>query len=586
MSELEKLQREKYQLKRKKLILIQQIALIVLTILMVFSSIVYFKLNKNTYVYYQQEGNAIHKAYLSDNKFYDETYLNGSHAYIASLIEKMTADFSYKLTFDTNAVKYKYNYHIDAQLEVLDRSSKAPLYNPTYEIIPLTSASGVGNSFSIHKLVEIDFQKYSEHAYAYLNEFELKDTSTSLIVRMYVNVLGESETFVADHTDEYVVELRIPLCIPTFKPTVTTTIPAGEQKILANNNSIKTVFLVFAIILLVCDVLAIGFFIFYVISTRDKHIDYSRKVLRIVKNYKSYIQKINNAFDMDGYQILYPDAFTEMLEIRDTLQKPILMYENQDRTYTQFFIVADFHIIYLYEIKVEDFSDDNNDNGGNFQQENTQNIKQNKKEVLDLKEEDDSIEEVSSLDEEQKSNTDTSNVDAKEEETSESDEDDFDDLDDFDDEEEFEDFDDEDEMSDTASSNAKEDTSKNQTVEQNAISNDNKVDVVDVRFAKTPKEYKFDPNGEQLNKGDIVLVRTTNTYLKRKKKNANDMYLKRDEKKKAKVTTGNYRVDPSTLQYPLKKIIRVLKRADQPSNPTSSDQNETGIKEKRMTQDE
>ncbi len=357
MSELEKQQRDQYKLKRNKRILVQKIILIVCSIAFLFSLIAYIKLDKDTYVYYTEEGNAIHKAYLSGNEFYEETYLNGSHAYVSSLVEKMTADFSYRLAFDTKEVEFKYNYRIDAQLEILDVSSNAPLYNPTYEILPLVTKSSVGNTLLIEELVEIDYQKYDELAKTYLTNFELRDTSSTLIVRMYVNVVGESEVFATDRSGEYVTELRIPLTKTVFKPQVTSTIPAGEQKILAISENFRFIFGNSALAFGILDALAIGFFVYYIISTRDKHVDYRIRVDRVIRNYRSYIQQITNEFDMDGYQILNLKTIKELLDIHDTIQKPIMSYENDDQTCTQFFIVDDLHIIYLCEIKVDEDDD-------------------------------------------------------------------------------------------------------------------------------------------------------------------------------------------------------------------------------------
>ena len=96
MSELEKMYREEYRTKRKKHMFYQQIGLGLLVILLLIFSIAYFKTDKATYVYYSDDGNAIHYAYLKDgNGFFEEEYLNGSHAYVSSLIDHMRAVFSY-----------------------------------------------------------------------------------------------------------------------------------------------------------------------------------------------------------------------------------------------------------------------------------------------------------------------------------------------------------------------------------------------------------------------------------------------------------------------------------------------------------
>lgn len=473
MSELEKQQRDQYQLKRNKYIFIQKIILIVLSVILLFSILAYMKLDKDTYVYYAEEGNAIHRAYLNDNHFYEEEYLNGSHAYVSSLVEKMTVDFTYHLAFDTNRVEFKYKYYIDAQLEILDRDSKAPLYNPTYEILPLTVDSSVGNSLSIQKLVEIDFQKYNNLANEYVTTYDLKDTSSTLIVRMHVNVVGESEVFVNDRSGEYVTEVRIPLLKTAFKPEVTSTVPAGEQKILAINESIRKVFLVLSIVIGVLDVLAAGFLVFFVLSTRDKHIDYRRKVDRILKNYRSYIQKTMDPFLPEEYHTYHLDSISELLDIRDTLQKPILAHENQDQTCTRFFIVADMNLAYSFEIAVD---------------------------------QDELPEEL--------------------------------------------------EEPEAAPVEKTPEPPAPAPVEKKPVRATNTVEVINVQFPETDVNYKYDPAGEHVEAGDIVLVPTT------------DICRGVSVEREATVTKGNHWVNKSSLRYGLKKIIRVVKRGMQASLET------------------
>jgi len=90
----------------------------------------------------------------------------------------------------------------------------------------------------------------------------------------------------------------------------------------------------------------------YVIRTRDMHINYSRRVNKILSSYKSYIQRVKDPLNTENYQVLHVDTFPELLELRDTLQMPILVYENEDRTCAQFMIPAATGIIYAYEVSV------------------------------------------------------------------------------------------------------------------------------------------------------------------------------------------------------------------------------------------
>ena len=46
-----------------------------------------------------------------------------------------------------------------------------------------------------------------------------------------------------------------------------------------------------------------------------------------------------------------------MLYIRDTIQSPILMFENLDQTVTEFVIPTNTKILYTFEIKVDNYDD-------------------------------------------------------------------------------------------------------------------------------------------------------------------------------------------------------------------------------------
>ena len=53
----------------------------------------------------------------------------------------------------------------------------------------------------------------------------------------------------------------------------------------------------------------------------------------------------------------YIKASPEMLGIRDTIQSPILMTENRDETMTRFLIPTNTDILYVHEIKVDNYDE-------------------------------------------------------------------------------------------------------------------------------------------------------------------------------------------------------------------------------------
>ena len=60
-------------------------------------------------------------------------------------------------------------------------------------------------------------------------------------------------------------------------------------------------------------------------------------------------------FDLSRYQVLSVRSFNELLGIRDTLQAPIIMTENKDKTMTRFLVLTDGKLVYVHEIKVDNY---------------------------------------------------------------------------------------------------------------------------------------------------------------------------------------------------------------------------------------
>lgn len=354
MSELEKQLRDLHEQWRKKWTMIQAIIVCVLAFLTLIAGFTFAGIKKNTYVPYVENGNVIHRAYLGDNEFYDENYLNGTHAYVASLIDSMTADFSYDLEMAATDVRFQYIYRVDAQIEIKDKASNSPVFNPVETILPTTTKVAEGKSLSIKELITLDYNKYNSIAKNFVDSYNVKNTENTLIVRMHVDVVGMSESFTKDSTGEYVIELYVPLLENTVKPSVSTTIPAGVQVIVAKDTTVQTVFMILSIVFGSITVLGAAWLFIFIVFTRNKHIYYARKVKNLATNYKAYIQKILDDYDTTGYQVIRVAEFTELLEIRDTIRQPIFMYENDDKTATKFFIVTCVNSIHIYEVKVED----------------------------------------------------------------------------------------------------------------------------------------------------------------------------------------------------------------------------------------
>ena len=211
MSEFEKLKRDEYQKRRKKIIYYLTALALVLSLVTATFSIIFANLDANTYVDYQQSGSALYHAYLNENEYYEEERLNGSHAYISSLIHHMDVDFRYQSKMDAADVTYQYQYRVDVQLVIEDTKTKSAIYNPTETILGPTTKIYMGQNLLLTPSVDIDYVAYNQKAKDFIEKYRLTGITSYLNVTMYVDVVGMSELFATDNEGQYSVQVQIPL---------------------------------------------------------------------------------------------------------------------------------------------------------------------------------------------------------------------------------------------------------------------------------------------------------------------------------------------------------------------------------------
>ena len=82
-----------------------------------------------------------------------------------------------------------------------------------------------------------------------------------------------------------------------------------------------------------------------------------------------------------------------------------------------------------------------------------------------------------------------------------------------------------------------------------ATADENTVDAIDIFWEeRSHKIYRYDPDGNTVEEGDVVLVPTR------------DEASDKDVVREAEVARGNYKIDAASLDRPLKKIIGVVRR--------------------------
>ena len=328
---------------------------IILILFAIFLSfiILYIDYNKVEYVKYSEKGNIEYKVYLKENDFFENDYLEENNQYISTLIDDIQSNFKYNLSLEEENVTYKYTYKIVANVKVTDKATKRNLYNKDEILVAEKEEITKEKSIDINEDVTIDYNKYNDLMKSFINIYEVGNIESNLTVSMYVDVVGSCENFQNDSKNESVMTLTIPLTTSTMAIDIKNDlIDTNNNVIICQEKSkINLVFLALAIVSFITDALVAADFVSYVRKTRSAKTKYEKEIKKILNNYRQYIQKVDNTVKFENYQEINVSTFTDLLEIRDTVQEPILMIEEKKITK---FIIPTNNIVYTYIVKIEE----------------------------------------------------------------------------------------------------------------------------------------------------------------------------------------------------------------------------------------
>ena len=572
MSESEKKRRKLYRKNREKWIFTQSVIIVVVAVAILISSIVAFQMNQKYYVEYSERGSIDYDVYLKDNEFYDMPYLEKNQSYVASLIDKIITNFNYELDMDATDVNYQYSYSITSKLEILDDSSNVAIFNPEEELIKVQNKTqNSSKRLTINEIVVLNYDDYNDLANSFLTTYDLNNSTTSnIVLTLNVDVLSDCTAFSGSSVDTYSSELRIPLTTKTVIIKMTSSVPEAEEKMMAcTRGAGSEAFKTTAIVLGVFEVLLVLLLVAFIYLTRTPDITYTARVKKILSRYKSYIQKINNLFETHGYQLVMVDTFDEMLEIRDTIQAPILMYENEDKTCTKFMIPTDSKLLYMYTVSIDGYEEPVTEPKQEpvpttIVKPNITNLVRPVVKVVvnpparqpepDPEPDPEPEPEIETIVEDVEVEVEAepdetpeviATVEAEEEIPEEPAvvEEEIPEVIAIVEEEISEETESEEEDEEIEELLASIPIAEKESVDENTV------DVIDICWKeRMNKTYRYDPDGNVVEEGDVVLVPTRDE--------AND----KDVVREAQVARGNYKVDAASLDHPLKKIIGVVKR--------------------------
>lgn len=324
--------------------------LLILTIVFI---AMYISSRKQTFINYNEQGNIDYKVYLKENSFFDSKYLSTDKKYIASLIDYINADFNYSIDTLEKTGSYLYSYSIDATVDVKDKNDQKVIYSDTKELVAEQNGkSNKNNNMNINESIKIDYNEYNDLIGRFVEVYDLDNVNSTLYVNLNLKV-ASTNAELKDAKSTTIETLEIPLTTKTVGIDMVTNVDnSNKLLIFEKQQKGNTKLIATAIAIFIIDMIAIAALIRYYLTTRTDTNVYEEKLNRILHSYKGYIQKVDiSEFNYSDYQAIYVDSFNNLLEIRDTLQEPILMIENktdEGNPQADFLIPSKTKIIYIY----------------------------------------------------------------------------------------------------------------------------------------------------------------------------------------------------------------------------------------------
>ena len=336
---------------RKNQIIFYSAIIIVLSLICIFFTFYTLKMNRARYVSYNEDSDVHYKVYLKDNEFFDQEYLEENQQYIASVIDNIDADFHYHIGIGDKDVHYYYQYKIKAFVDVLEKNSGNSLFHYEDELVPLKEyIDNYATESDVLENVKIDYHKYNDMIRKFIEVYDLDNIDSTLSVQMIIDV----GTDVKADTNQSIISLDVPLTLKTVAIDIDSTAVSSKGNVLVYHKRESLIFLLVCLILFCVDVMVIVRFVQFSMNSRSVRDVYEQKLRKILTNYRSYIQKIDNEFEFRGYQVLYVNEFTDLLEIRETISEPILMACDPNNKATFFIVPSSTKILYVYSIRIKD----------------------------------------------------------------------------------------------------------------------------------------------------------------------------------------------------------------------------------------
>ena len=298
-------------------------------------------------VVYNEISTINYSACYIDNDYYHGECLGEDMQYISTLTKNVPVTFNYNLAYSSD-VDYDIEYYVLGKTIIYDRDDATlVLYRDDKILKERTSIKGTGTNARISTKLDIPFKERNDYVNGYKSKYALNALASYEVVLYADDGNGPRE----------VASITIPLSTQTFNITEETVLKENQSMTMkkVGLDSVNTVFGLIGIAFFVGGIIVVIRLIVLVYKVINGPTStYEKKLNQILAEYDRVIVMSRSEYNIDpNKQFIKVDSFYELLDARDTLEKPII-YEKVNSV-KSFFYVEDNERIYRYAMKESDF---------------------------------------------------------------------------------------------------------------------------------------------------------------------------------------------------------------------------------------
>ena len=300
---------------------------------------------KNDKYYYNENSSAYYQVCLNDNEYYEDNCLSEGMEYISSLTDTINVDFNYNAVFQIPR-EGNYKYYIKGTITVQNDEENKTIYTKEQKLTKESKYVLTQNVASMSDTVKVPYDQVNKYAQKYLNDYGL------------VNKVNYKVSLIVDdgNQEKEATSIVIPLTKQTYSITKDEFKNQSGELLIKSENWIQYIFLVLLVLAIIPSVICIIKILKYASKFSKNSSKYKKKLNEILSTYDRVIitGKDNNliAKKENIYEV---KTFFELLDVRDTIDKPILYYKIND--IKSEFYVQDVDTTYKFTLKESDFEE-------------------------------------------------------------------------------------------------------------------------------------------------------------------------------------------------------------------------------------